>query len=118
MKINNLLYILITNCLITFSAGHAMLPLLFLEPILFARLVNLNLIEIGSALFLLLGQILILIAYKNDNYKLGVSGILILSISAFMVYFSLPEKSILTFYSSIPFVVLSIFYILSRLFKL
>jgi len=120
-----LLYILLTNLICTFPAGHAILFLGLFEPILIAGAISGNTespaMWMSSAILLVLGQlvmILALIQQEQRRNQLGLIGIAILTLATLSVYFAMHEQVwTITLFTSIPFIILCWMFLKRTLFK-
>jgi len=121
-----LLYILLTNLICIFPAGHAILFLGLYEPILIAGAISGNMespaMWMSSAILLVLGQLVIILALiqqiEQRRNQLGLIGIAILTLATLSVYFAIHEQVwTITLFTSVPFIILSWMFLKKTLLK-
>jgi hypothetical protein len=107
---------LLTNLICLFPAGHAVIPLGLFEPILISGAITTTTespaMWICSAILLILGQTLIVIALTQKVEKkvsrFGLIGLLVLILATVSVYLTMHERLwAITLLTAIPFIILS-----------
>lgn len=111
-----LTYILLTNLICLFPAGHAVIPLGLLEPILISGAITGDTesptMWICSAILLVLGQTLLIIGLtqktENKVNQFGLVGLTVLILATVSVYLTMHERLwTITLLTAIPFIILS-----------
>ena len=121
-----LVYILLTNLICVFPAGHAVIFLGLFEPILIAGTISGDnespTMWALSAILLLLGQVVLLLALmqKTDERinQLGLLGITILGLAVASVYYTMQERVwIITLLTTVPFMMTSWLFFKKRILE-